>query len=173
LIYHVPVIFRAVLLAGAVLVLSSCATINPPIEQRTTHGPAARDLWTVRMLAQLGREPSFDEQRHFDNELELRIGEYLRAHPEDANALTVSTFRFDRQVAVGMSKEQVIILLGPPLALTTDQAEMEQRARKFWPALRGNVTEAWAYPLGWTVYFAGQRVVDITRYVEGGKTGAS
>ena len=32
------------------------------IEQRTTQGPTAREMWYMRMLVQNGREPSFDEK---------------------------------------------------------------------------------------------------------------
>ena len=151
----------------AALLLGGCAAIRPPLELRTTQGPTARDVWMLKMVGQLGREPNFDERRHFDDEMEVRISDYLRAHPEDANLLTVSTFRFYRQVAVGMNKEQVLILLGPPAAVTTDAGEMEKLARKFWPELKGNVTETWVYPIGWFLYFTGQRLADITRYVEG------
>jgi hypothetical protein len=78
----------------------------------------------------------------------------------------VSTFRFYRRVAVGQTKEQVLILLGPPSAVTTDQAEIEKLARKYAPAIKGNATEAWVYPLGWSLFFAGPRLVDITQYLE-------
>ena len=31
--------------------------------------------------------------------------------------------------------------------------------------IQGNATEVWIYPLGWNLYFAGPRLVDITQYV--------
>jgi hypothetical protein len=152
----------------AVALLTGCA-LHAPIEQRTTQGPGAQELWAWRMRAQLGREPSFDERRHFDDQLEGRISRYLARHPEDANALEVSTFRFARQVSVGMSQEQVAILLGPPLARTSDGADMEKRARRFWPDIRGRARHAWTYPLGWTVYFGDEeRVVDLTQFLAPG-----
>jgi hypothetical protein len=167
LIYHDGVSARLVAVVLGAFLLGACASMRPPLEIRTTQGPTAREVWMLRMMGQLGREPNFDETRHFDDQMEARIAEYLRAHPEDANSLTVSTFRFYRQTAVGMSKEQVLILLGAPAYVFTDDADMEKIARKFWPALKGNVTEAWVYPIGWSLYFAGQRLADITRYVEG------
>lgn len=155
---------RSILIPAVAVLLVGCA-LRRPIEQRTTLGPTARELWTWRMTAQLGREPSFEERRHFDDELEQRIARYLAEHPEDAGALNVSTFRFDRQVSVGMSQEQVRILLGPPAARIADEAAMEQQARRFWPDIRPAARKAWAYPLGWTVYFGERdRVVDITRF---------
>jgi hypothetical protein len=168
LIYHDQVRSRWFRVVVAALLIAGCAA-RKPIEQRTTQGPSAYQLWSLRMTSQLGREPSFDERRHFDDELEARITRYLNEHPEDANALNVSTFRFYRQVSVGMSKEQVAILLGAPLAEIADSGHMQKRARRFWPDIKGQVREAWAYPQGWTVYFDEQRVVDITQFHKPGE----
>jgi hypothetical protein len=155
---------RAIVAVVSVVLIVGCA-MRKPVEQRTTQGPTAEQLWAWRMRSQVGREPSFEERRHFDDQLELRIARYLQEHPEDANALGVSTFRFDRQVSVGMSREQVEILLGSPMARTADLAAMERQARKFWPDIAPRARAAWTYPLGWTVYFGGQeRVVDITQF---------
>ena len=63
-----------------------------------------------------------------------------------------------------MSKEQALILLGAPAQTTTDAAELEKLARKYWSEIQGNATEAWVYPLGWRLYFSGSRLVDITQY---------
>jgi hypothetical protein len=167
-IYHGRVRARGVLIVGVVAVLVGCA--SRPIERRTTQGPTADQLWAWRMKSQLGREPSFDERRHFDDQLELHIGRYLREHPEDASSLGVTAFRFDRQVSVGMSRGQVAILLGPPVAETSDRAAMAKAARKFWPDIEPRARAAWMYPLGWTVYFGeGERVVDITQFHPPGK----
>ena len=156
----------AAVVCGA-LVVSACGTLRPPLELRTTQGPTAREVWMLRMMTQLQREPNFDETRYFDDQMEAATAAYLRRHPEDASATHVSTFRFYRQAAVGMSKEQVMILLGAPAYVTTSDGDMEKLARKFWPQIQGNATEAWVYPIGWSLYFAGPRLVDITRYVEG------
>ena len=96
--------------------------------------------------------------------VEKRIGEYLRHHPDRANALDVSTFRFLKQVSVGMDREQVLILLGPPMSATTDQGAVEQLARRYWSQMRDSVTEAWEYPLGWRLFFGGAQLVDIVQY---------
>jgi hypothetical protein len=134
-------------------------------EQRTTEGPLAEDIWTMKVLMANGREPNFDERRRWDNAMEQRIGQYLREHPEAANSIDVSTFKFIRQVSVGQTSEQVLILLGPPMARATDQAEMEKLARQFWPAVKeGEPTEAWVYPSGWRIYIKDRTVVDITQY---------
>ena len=65
-----------------------------------------------------------------------------------------------------LPQELVRLLLGPPLAATTEPARMEELARRYWPAIKaGGATEAWAYPLGWRIYFKDARVVDITQYL--------
>ena len=135
------------------------------VEQRTTQGPTAQQMFNLRVLNEAGREPTFEERRRWDEDIENRISAYLREHPEKANALDVSTFRYLRQSAVGQEKEQIMILLGAPLAVSQDQRHMQQLARRYWADIEGNATEVWIYPVGWTLYFAGQRLVDITQYV--------
>ena len=98
--------------------------------------------------------------------LDLQIAQYLRQNPEAANALHVSAFRFDKQVVTGMTKEQVLILLGAPETVTSDAGEMEKLGRKYWKDLQGNVTEAWVYDLGWRFFFSGQKLTAITQYLE-------
>ena len=90
----------------------------------------------------------------------------LQLRHKKANALDVSTFRFLRQVTVGMDKEQVLILLGAPVAVSGDEAQMEKIARGYWADIKGNATEVWVYPLGWNMFFAGQRLIDITQYTQ-------
>ena len=137
------------------------------VEQRTTQGPSARELWTLRMIVQNGREPTMDERIEWENQMETKITQFLNQHPETANSLQVTAFRFDRRATVGMSKEQVMLLLEAPVAITGNETDMEKLARRYWGALKGNVTEAWVYPLGWNLYFAGSRLVDITQYDDG------
>jgi hypothetical protein len=154
--------------AGAVLLVvaalaAGCAT-RQAIDQRTTQGPTAESFWLQRVARETGRTPTFEERRHWEDSIDARIGEYLRRNPERANALDVSTFRFMRQVAVGMEREQVLILLGQPLTTTTDQSAIQQLARGYWMEMQGSVTEAWEYPQGWRLFFAGPRLVDITQY---------
>jgi hypothetical protein len=152
---------------ACVLLLAGCAFLakQRATEQRTTQGPTAQQMFDLRLLNESGREPTFEERRRWDEQLEQQISAYLREHPEKANALDVSTFKFLRQSAVGMDKDQVLILLGPPLAVSADQAHMEQLSRRYWPLIQGNATEVWVYPVGWNLYFAGQRLIDITQYV--------
>ena len=149
----------------ALLVVGGCGTTRREVEQRTTQGPTARQMLNLRMMTESGREPTFEERRQWDAQIEQRISDYLREHPEKANALDISTFRFVRQVAVGMDKEQVLILLGAPTLVSGDQAKMEQIARRYWPQIKGNATEVWVYPLGWNFFFAGQRLIDITQFL--------
>ncbi len=158
---------RAVLLAALVSLLSACLTLRAPVEQRTTQGPTAETFWTATMLLQNGRAPTFEEKRHWEDDIDARIAAYLRTHEEAANALTLSSFRFHRQVVVGMDKEQVKILLGEPARSSTDAAEMRNVARGYWPSMRGKATEVLVYPLGWAFFFEGSKLIDITQYVSG------
>lgn len=153
-----PVVLAVVLAAAA------CASSRPPLEQRTTQGPPAELLWTYRVVLANGREPTFDERTHWERELDLAIGRYLAQHQEFANSPQLSTFRFMRQPAVGMSKEQVTILLGAPQRATSETVEIEKLAGRYWPDIESQATEAWVYPLGWRLYFAGSRLVDITQH---------
>jgi hypothetical protein len=155
-------VVRAVL--AVVLVSTACASSRPALEQRTTQGPEAEQLWTYRVVLANGREPTFEERRHWESQLDLAIGRYLATDQAFASSPQLSTFRFLRQPAVGMSKEQVMILLGAPQRTTTDAGEIEKLARKYWPEIRTVASEAWEYPLGWRFYFAGSRLVDITQY---------
>ena len=119
----------------------------------------------MKVLIANGREPNFDERRRWDNAMEQKIGQYLRQNPEAASSVDVSTFRFIKQVTVGQTDEQVVILLGPPLARISDHAEMEKLARQYWPAVKENEpTEVWTYPSGWFIYMKDRTVVDITQY---------
>ncbi len=147
------------------MVVAGCRTLSPEVDQRTSQGPTAKEMFVIRMMAQTGREPTFEERRQWDGEIEDRIGAYLRAHPEKASALDVSTFRFLRQAAVGMDKEQISILLGSPIAVSEDPAHLEELARRHWPVIQGNAKEAWVYPAGWRLFFSGQNLVDMTQYV--------
>jgi hypothetical protein len=154
--------------AVVALTFGGCIAVQPGVEQRTPQGPTSENMFKLRSVAMNGREPNFDERHQWDSATEQKISEYLRAHPDKANALNVSTFRFLRQVSVGMDQEQVLILLGPPVEVTDNQARMEQIARRYWPAIQGNATPAWVYFQGWAIYFAGQNVVDITQYLPPG-----
>jgi hypothetical protein len=145
------------------LTAGACAK-QMTVEQRTSQGPSAQQMFNYRVLTQNGREPTFDEKRQWDEQIEQRISAYLREHADRANALDVSTFRFLRQAQVGMDKEQILILLGAPATVSGDQGQMQQIARRYWPEIQGNATEVWVYPLGWNLFFAGQRLIDITQY---------
>jgi hypothetical protein len=149
----------------ALLVAAGCSVIRPTIDQRTTQGPTATELWTVRVMQQTGRAPSFEEKRYFEQEMDDRIGRYLSEHQEAANSLTLMSFRALKQVTVGMDKGQVEILLGPPVTTTRDAAQMQNLARQHWPEIRGKADEAWSYPFGWVVYFTKSRVVELTQYL--------
>jgi len=155
---------KRIAVLGLVLLLAGCFAYRTK-EQRTAEGPMAEDIWTMKVLISNGREPNFDERRRWDNAMEQRIGQYLRQNPDAANSVDVSTFRFIKQVTVGQSDEQVVILLGPPLSRISDAAEMEKLARQYWPAVKeSEPTEVWTYPSGWRIYMKDRTVVDITQY---------
>ena len=61
-----------------------------------------------------------------------------------------------------MTREEVTLLLGAPSVRTDDAARMATAARQFWPAVGQNAREMWIYPGGWSLYFDGDRLVDIT-----------
>lgn len=156
---------RAGVALAVVLAAAACASApKPPVEQRTTQGPSAEAMFLHRVALANGREPTFEERLHWEHELDSAIGRYLAKDQEFANSLQLSAFRFTRQPAVGMSKEQVEILLGPPERETTDPGEIERLAGKFAPEVRPHATEAWLYPMGWRLYFSGARLVDITQH---------
>lgn len=151
---------------AVVLAAAACAstTGSVVVEQRTTQGPQAEELWVYRVTLANGREPTFEERTHWERQLDAAISRYLAKDQEYANSPNVLTFRSARQVEVGMSKEQVVILLGAPQRTTTDTGEIEKLAGKYWPDVQTEATEAWVYPMGWRFYFAGVRLVDITQY---------
>jgi hypothetical protein len=72
-----------------------------------------------------------------------------------------------RQVTVGMERELVLLLLGPPVLGAKEAAEIEKLARGYWPLVKVNKpTEAWLYPQGWRLFLDDARIVDITQYLE-------
>ena len=154
---------RSVLVALLVLAgLSGC--LSAPVEQRAQLGPKAEEIWAARLAGSTRRTPTFEERGAWNDQIDQRITRFLAANPAVANAYDVHTFRFDRQVAVGMTKEQVTVLLGGPEQTVTDLKEIEKLARAFWPEMKGKVSEAWVYPLGWRVFLHEGRVVDLLQY---------
>ena len=149
-----------VLLAS--LVLGGCAYFT--VEHRSNDGPTAEEIWKERFRAVNGRSPSFSENQTFDNQLDARVREFLAGKPEVANSLRVGNLRFLHQTTVGMTKDEVKLLLGMPQGVTSDAAQMERLARKFWPLVKPQAKEAWIYPGGWTLYFDGDALADVTRY---------
>jgi hypothetical protein len=158
---------RSLLLAAALLgLLGACAQITSS-EKRAIQGPTAEEVWTATVVLTTGRAPGLDEKTQWDNQIDMRISQYLADHPEIANSLDVQTFRYHRQVIVGMSKEQVLLLIGAPTLTARDAGEIEKLARQYWPGVKpNNPTEAWLYPQGWRLFFYDARLVDITQYLE-------
>lgn len=158
---------RTLVLAVALLTgVVACAQLTTT-EQRVFQGPTAAEVWTAGVVLVTGREPTIDEKHQWEVQIDRRISQYLHQHPEVANSADVQIFQFVRQVTVGMTKEQVVILLGAPVVATKDAAEIEKLARRYWPLIKPkNVTEAWLYPQGWRLYFSESKAVDITQYAD-------
>ena len=142
--------------------LSGCAVFT--VDQRATEGPTAVDVWKERFKLENGTGPSFSETQGFEEQKDAQVREFLRNNPEVGNSYRATTLRLFRQVMAGMTKEEVTLLLGKPQDMTNDAARMEVLARRWWPAVKENAKEAWVYPGGWTLYFDGNAVTDMTRY---------
>lgn len=163
---------RAALGLFALLLLTGCGLLagnyRETIDQRSTQGPVAEELWTAAVVLSNGREPTFEERRHFYDELDLRIAKYLRENEGPASDVqTMQAFRFLKQVTVGMDKTQVEVLLGKPYSTTEDAQQMANWARRHWPAIRGRADSAWTYPSGWVLYFDKEKLVEVTQYMRG------
>lgn len=144
------------------VLLGGCAIFT--IDQRASEGPTAEDVWKERFKLVNGRSPTFADTAGFHEELDARVREFLRQNPEVANSYRAGNLRLFRQVTAGMTKEEVRLLLGSPQDVTADRARMEALARQWWPQVKPNAKEAWTYPGGWTLYFDGNTVADMTRY---------
>ena len=154
-------------LLAALLSAGGCAssTSEEPRDtdvQRAAEGPTANEMFMSRFASGYGRVPTFEELTAFRNQLDAAVSEYLSAHPDISVSPRASQFTFTRRVALGMTKEEVTLLAGHPLAVTADETQMQTAARQFWPAIRARATEMWVYPGGWQFYFDGTRLVDLT-----------
>jgi hypothetical protein len=152
---------RGLLLVVALLSLASCATVRDNV-QRTTEGPTAEEIFAARFQDGFKRQPTFDETTSFRNEMDERISRYLSRNPDVAASPRASGIRFARRVSVGMSKAEVLLLVGQPTATTQDPVAMRQAAGSFWPAIQPRAVEMWSYPATWQLYFDGSRLVDLT-----------
>jgi hypothetical protein len=143
--------------------LAGCATgARDGDVQRATQGPTADEIYMARFAGDYGRLPTFDESTAHRADLDRRVSAYLTRHPEISTSERASQFTFHRRVAVGMSREEVRLLIGPPAGATGEAASMEAAARQFWPAIAPRAAEMWSYPGGWHLYFSGDRLVDVT-----------
>jgi hypothetical protein len=147
---------------GATLILAGCATGKASEVQRATEGPAAEEIYMARFVGDYGRLPTFDETLAFRGALDDRVTAYLSRHPDLSTSTRASQFTFHRRAAVGMTRDEVTLLLGTPSVRTDDVSRMATAARQFWPAVGQNAQEMWMYPGGWSFYFDGDRLVDIT-----------
>ncbi len=142
------------------MALAGCAATE--MVQRTTEGPTAAEIWRARFVRGYGRLPTFDESDAWRQQLDEHVAAYLQSHPEVGVSPRVSQFRFHRRVSVGMSKEEVTLLVGAPDGITFDEGTMRAAAQQFWPEVKQRAQEMWRYPGGWQFYFQGDRLVDLT-----------
>jgi len=152
-----------VVLAGALaaVLLGGCAFT---LDQRAVEGPEATRIWKLHFAQSYGWAPSFEETRQFEDQLDQRVRAYLDGHPAAVTSPRAPNLRFWRRVSVGMTKEEVLLLLDRPDATTTDPARMEAAARRFWPEVKKRAKELWSYPKGWSLFFDGDELVDLTVY---------
>jgi hypothetical protein len=154
---------RSPVLTVALLCVTGCATHSADeAVQRATEGPTAHEIFMDRFVSGYGRLPTFDESTAFDVQLDQRVSDYLAKHPDLNTSPRASRFTFHPRVAVNMTKEEVVLLVGPPNAVTSDQTEMQAAARQFWPEIKEHAKEMWVYPGGWQFYFDGDSLVDLT-----------
>ena len=133
----------------AALVLGGCSVATRTIDESTSQGPIADDMWTKQVVAANGRMPTFEEKRHFEDVLGERISKYLREHEDAAsNTLTVPAFRFLHQATVGMDKGQVEVLLGPAFTTSDDAQQMANWARRQWPHQPPLISSMTSWPQG-------------------------
>ncbi len=116
----------------------------------------------IRFVNGYARLPTFDESTAFRMDLDQRVSDYLAKHPDLSTSERASQFTFQRRIAIGMTREEVVLLAGVPSARTPDQALMQEAAQQFWPEVKRHAKEMWVYPGGWQFYFDDDRVVDLT-----------
>ena len=107
---------------GAVLALAGCATGKDSEVQRATEGPTAEEIYMARFVGDYGRLPTFDETLAFRAALDDRVAAYLSRHPDLSTSTRASQFTFHRRAAVGMTRDEVTLLLGAPSVRTDDGA---------------------------------------------------
>jgi hypothetical protein len=130
--------------------------------QRATEGPTAEEIFAARFVAGYNRQPTFDESQAFRADMNRRTADYLARRPDVAASPRSSQLRFARRVSVGMVKEEVVLLAGEPLAVTSDRAVMREAAGGFWPLVQDRAQEMWSYPANWRFFFRGDELVDLT-----------
>jgi len=159
-----PVRRAASVLSLALALAAGACSYNFEKVEQTTQGPTALDILAARSQALNGRDPSFDEKRVWENQLEDRIGKYLREHPELERSPRYLEIRFWRQVAPGASRAEVEVLLDHPQEETIDPAFMAVLAEQQWDDIGRKAQEAWLY-YGWVLYFDDAAVVAMVRRV--------
>jgi hypothetical protein len=143
--------FAPVLVAGTLA--AGCLLTEPRAAfEPSTRGPSADEVFVMRSYLRLGREPSVDERRRFQDRIDERVRRYLREYPELEQSSRYTEVRFYRQVGEGTPRREVLVLLDEPDEVTKDPERMAQLSERFWPTVSARAREAWLYP-GWVLFF--------------------
>jgi hypothetical protein len=157
---------RLLVMAVAVLlVASACATGKLDVDELTTKGPSAEELYVAKSYAVNGRKPTFSERRLWEADVEERVFKYLREHPEMEQTTRYSDFRFWWQVSTGSTPAEVRVLLEEPSEQTIDPVLMARLAGPQWGQIQDKAKEAWFYSPAWVIYFDETGVVAIIHKV--------
>src|SRR5712691_11417134 len=143
------------------MTLAGCPSSRLQV-QRATQRPKADEIYLMRFLKGYGRPPSFDETMAWREDFDRRVAEYISRQPGMIVSPRVTQFRVERRVAVGMTKEEVTLLVGLPDAIVSDEKAMEAAAKQFWPEVKKRAKEMWTYSGAWQFYFDGERLADLT-----------
>ncbi len=138
------------------LCIASCA-FNNDIHKRTPFGPEAVNYWRERNFA-WNRGPSQQEVNVRTQQLRSEIERYIASNPHLTDRKK-SELR-SLQIRLEMTKAETQILLGPPLKTISVPKEIAERAKQYWPELKGRVDEAWDYR-PYTLFFQGEVLIDI------------
>lgn len=139
------IILLVILVIIVLYLASGCSGI--PVVKRSSAGPDAVCLWKYR------NEPykSDEETEEYEEQLQVKIDEYLRVHPE-IDELIFSKLKGLSDTIEGMNKEQVELLYGKPDIITTDPKQ-----------LKYNTNEKWVYKMQniptYFLYFQGDIIV--------------
>ncbi len=111
--------------ALALALLAGCASQKDAV-QRATEGPTADEIYLARFQRGYGRGPTFDETMAWRADFDKKVTEYITRQPGMVASPRVGQFRVQRRVAVGMTREEVALLVGLPELVTPEIDRLHQ-----------------------------------------------